>query len=343
MGGDAATLDRIKTHYDTLQVARDASPEVITAAYRALSRVHHPDRNVGKDDADTMALLNASYAVLSDPQRRRVHDQWIEAQEEWKVAADDTAGWEDGSWEGTSAGWVREARPRARSPLRRFAPAFALLVFVGAGAVFLATQPEARPSGLPPYDRSGEKAAAVANASAAVKAAGPIAAPAAAAAGVRPLALDLLGTAKEEDARSSAFVKPVAARAPNGAPWPNQAAYVPGYTQGRTDGLSNVLINNRGNESPMFLKLVAIDEQRTMPVRHVFVPPRSSFQIEKVRPGRYDVRYQNLGTGSLARSEPFELSEVERPAGREYSNVTLTLYEAPGSAVDTYRLSEKEF
>ena len=34
-----------KTHYDILKVSRDAPIEVIRAAYRVLSLMHHPDRH----------------------------------------------------------------------------------------------------------------------------------------------------------------------------------------------------------------------------------------------------------------------------------------------------------
>lgn len=72
------------THYDNLQVARNASPEVIKAAYRSLSQKHHPDRHPPerREDCDrVMRILNAAYETLSDPQRRREHDRWIAAQE----------------------------------------------------------------------------------------------------------------------------------------------------------------------------------------------------------------------------------------------------------------------
>ena len=72
----------IRTHYDVLQVARTASPDVIAAAYRSLSRHYHPDRNPGDQSAEArMAELNAAYAVLGDEQKRREHDRWIAGQE----------------------------------------------------------------------------------------------------------------------------------------------------------------------------------------------------------------------------------------------------------------------
>jgi hypothetical protein len=68
----------LHTHYDTLKVARDAPPEVVRAAYRALTLKYHPDRHASNADAtQAMALLNSAYDVLSDPQKRREYDEWI--------------------------------------------------------------------------------------------------------------------------------------------------------------------------------------------------------------------------------------------------------------------------
>lgn len=70
------------THYDTLQVAENASEEVIKGAYRSLSQKLHPDRNPQRtEEAEhDMRVLNKAYAVLSDPMRRREYDKWLAGQ-----------------------------------------------------------------------------------------------------------------------------------------------------------------------------------------------------------------------------------------------------------------------
>src|SRR5262249_200582 len=69
---------RVHTHYDNLKVTRDAPIEVIRAAYKSLASKHHPDLHAGDDSAGRiMRIINASYAVLCDPNRRREHDRWI--------------------------------------------------------------------------------------------------------------------------------------------------------------------------------------------------------------------------------------------------------------------------
>jgi len=64
-------------HYRTLQVTRDAEPEVIERAYRALSLKYHPDRvpASNRDDATRrMQSINEAYAVLRDRERRAAYD-----------------------------------------------------------------------------------------------------------------------------------------------------------------------------------------------------------------------------------------------------------------------------
>lgn len=71
-------MPRVHTHYDNLKVARNAPPEVIRAAYKTLSQKYHPDRNGNSPDAiRVIQIINSAYAVLSDPDKRREHDEWI--------------------------------------------------------------------------------------------------------------------------------------------------------------------------------------------------------------------------------------------------------------------------
>lgn len=75
-------MKRFRTHYDNLQVAENASPEVIKGAYKYLSQKWHPDRNpTNKEEAERITkIINQAYQVLSDPALRREHDAWIAGQ-----------------------------------------------------------------------------------------------------------------------------------------------------------------------------------------------------------------------------------------------------------------------
>jgi DnaJ-class molecular chaperone len=63
-------------------VSRNASLEVIRAAYRTLSQKYHPDKNPDARDASViMTNINESYEVLSNREKRKKYDEWIVQQE----------------------------------------------------------------------------------------------------------------------------------------------------------------------------------------------------------------------------------------------------------------------
>jgi curved DNA-binding protein CbpA len=61
--------------YKVLQVDREASPEVIEAAYRRLAKMYHPDVASGREATLRMAEINAAHDALKDPASRRAIDQ----------------------------------------------------------------------------------------------------------------------------------------------------------------------------------------------------------------------------------------------------------------------------
>jgi len=62
------------THYDVLGVSPSASPDDVKRAYHRKAREHHPDVGSGATTA-AMADINAAWAVLGDPVRRRAYDR----------------------------------------------------------------------------------------------------------------------------------------------------------------------------------------------------------------------------------------------------------------------------
>lgn len=82
----------LASHYDTLQVARNAGPEVIRGAYRYLTQKWHPDKNTDRPEEaeQKIRIINEAYRVLSDPVLRREHDLWIDRRRSERRAAQQT-------------------------------------------------------------------------------------------------------------------------------------------------------------------------------------------------------------------------------------------------------------
>lgn len=67
---------KFQDYYETLGVARAASPEEIKKAFRKLARQHHPDVAKDKKSAEEkFKELNEANEVLSDPEKRRKYDE----------------------------------------------------------------------------------------------------------------------------------------------------------------------------------------------------------------------------------------------------------------------------
>jgi curved DNA-binding protein len=66
-----------KDYYDVLGVSRGASDADIKAAYRKAAKQYHPDKNPGDDKAaGRFKEIGEAYAVLSDPEKRKIYDQF---------------------------------------------------------------------------------------------------------------------------------------------------------------------------------------------------------------------------------------------------------------------------
>jgi hypothetical protein len=307
-------MPKVHSHYENLKVSRDAPQKAIRAAYRSLSQKNHPDRNPGKEDAASiMAMLNVAYETLSDPRRRKEHDEWIERAEHGERAERDSP--QRPKWSSVYPSGPTRQGPafafqggperavrldsfdvRARRHLARYGAAYVVAVLAGAVALVIAI-------------RSGEWNAR-----------------------------EVLAT---EAPRAAPYARPPAA--PNGKPWPSHSGYVEGYPVANDEGLSELVIDNTQNEVDMFGKLVALDGSRSVVVRTFVVTAHASFTLRKLSTGSYDLRYRNLGSGNLQRSQLFEMEDVKTPHGMQHSTVRLPLYKAQNGNMQTFALSESEF
>jgi len=63
-----------ESYYEVLNVGRDASHEEITASYRKLAKILHPDVSGSPEAEELFKVVNEAYQVLKDPKKREVYD-----------------------------------------------------------------------------------------------------------------------------------------------------------------------------------------------------------------------------------------------------------------------------
>jgi molecular chaperone DnaJ len=81
-----------RDYYEILEVKKSATHEELKKAYREMALRHHPDRvpaEKKKEAEDAFKEISEAYAVLSDPQKRALYDQYGHAGIDQKFARED--------------------------------------------------------------------------------------------------------------------------------------------------------------------------------------------------------------------------------------------------------------
>lgn len=72
-------MKKFLDYYSILQVHHSAELDVISSAYKKLSKKYHPDLNNAQEAIDRMKIINIAYDTLSNPEKReRYHKKWLE-------------------------------------------------------------------------------------------------------------------------------------------------------------------------------------------------------------------------------------------------------------------------
>jgi hypothetical protein len=307
-----SNMGKIHSHYDNLKVSRDAPEAVIRAAYRTLSQQYHPDLAKSPDAARIMAIINVSYAILSDPVKRTEHDNWLAMHEIARTAHQDSS-------RENCAEKPKHTPPPLRQPNQLWARTRKILhtlpfqawLVIGVLAYLTLADKSDKPTQTKPYV---------------------------------PVTIQAIqrGAVTSQSTLPFSYEKPLLA--PTGEPWPRSAGYLKSYNIGRSGGLSTVTVDNTNNQYDVYVKLVYTDEALDKAVRHVYLPKGQSFTMRDVAQGEYEIRYKNLDTGGTFKADyPFRLKEVENSEGIQYSNIRMTLYTVQNGNMRTRSIPEDQF
>jgi len=131
--------------------------------------------------------------------------------------------------------------------------------------------------------------------------------------------------------------------APNGLPWPLTSGYLT-LQAVDTDDLSSLTVDNRQNTSDMLVKLFDRKSERAFAVRVFFLRAQEQFTLANLPAGAYDIRYQNLDSGIILKSQPFNLEQIQQPDGSlQYSVTSLTLFVVSNGNTRSEIIGPEEF
>lgn len=338
-GGMARIVKKkVHTHYDNLKTARNAPDEVIRAAYKALSQKYHPDKNPRPDAARIMAILNASYAVLSDEVQRRRHDEWIAEQENARPTP---------LLPRQPPPYEPEDVPFQQDALRVSATAYSQVGVVDKGPFWRDWR----------FDTPHQLALLLAGVLAltvvmfSVLHDNPVA----------PLPSLMIapesGTHRHEAARASAMKKQSSetlapfktvivapgkirfGTGPDGRPWPTgPRMYRDGGLQ--RNGLSTLIIDNSHNAHPVYVK-VGVDARPGE--SELYIPRHRLYSLENLSPGTYRIRYRDLQSGMAAQSGALQLGDVIGDTGGPPGVIAVALRAMPAELRDFHQIPESQF
>jgi len=302
----------LRNYYEVLNVSETASDEVIRAAFKVLSLRHHPDRNNNSaESVKAMQLLNDAHATLTDSKRRSDYDaklRYLRAQ----VPADSGVSSRQTETPKSPSNQQSARREWWRTLMLilfwdiRITLFAVIMIFGAIGSLFDKRRP------VVPYTSS----------------------PA-------PLTSSSSYTSPPLSSQRPPYSRP--SLTPFAEPWPSRASYLKGPASLAVGGLSSVTIDNSKNTSDVYLKLVWLSESQAYPVRQCYIPAGSSFIITDVRPGSYDVRYQDLNYGGFSKTESFVLHETPTASGTSYSTLSLTLYKVAHGNMHTEAIDASQF
>ena len=374
-------MNSLHTHYDTLMVSRNASPEVIRAAFRSLSQKYHPDKNNHPDANRIMQQFNESYKILSDPIERSKYDKLLN---EYARSSNDKNKYDHARTsnhsdrknkvvvinipDSVSFSRLKDYLSHFSSKIKPLLIKAFKIIFYIAVLIFLINIFFSYIDGSSEYNAAEDLSDAqreVADAmqelneaseeyedyeeysypsdTAEYAAAQAVAAAERDIAAAQTIEQGMTDISVDEDYMSTNDMSSYKNYAPNGEPYPVSAGYVAGYPRLNNNGASILTIDNSRNTEAVFGKLYYLDGSKLEAVRYFYIPGGGGLNLRDISPGNYDVRYKGLQNGSISKSETILMEEYEDYDSLRFSEITMTLYKVSNGNMQTYSISESEF
>lgn len=118
--------------------------------------------------------------------------------------------------------------------------------------------------------------------------------------------------------------------------------YLPGAPRLASDGLSTFSVDNRSGEQDAVVRLYPNGEKPA--VRSFHIKHGQKFTADSMSPGSYVMRYRFIGSNDTFEADKrFILTESETEGGRQFSNVTVTLFRQRDGNLSTRKVAPDEF
>ena len=113
-------MEAKRDYYEVLGVDRNADQNAIKKAYRKLAKKYHPDTNAGNPQAEQkFKEVTEAYTVLSDPEKKKLYDQFGHAAFDGTGAGAGAGGYTGGAYSGAGESGGNPAFRQVRAALAR--------------------------------------------------------------------------------------------------------------------------------------------------------------------------------------------------------------------------------
>lgn len=268
----------MQSHYETLMISTNASPEIIDSAYKALEKKYTGQLNNVEDQAEADQLnelldnIKTAYTILANPESRKDHDEALKGIQ------------------------VRPASDQSRThnsfgtswPRKYWYLILGTFIFSSTYYALNMAENYSNTRHIKAEGQSlltGDTTHQVKN---------PFEAP----------------TASSTRSATDPSIQARTDLTPLGYPWPEFPSYLRGYPVIGQQSPLTLTFNNMNNNAAIFAKLVMHDRHKLLQVRAVYIPARQIFKMDNIGRGIYDIRWQNLASGKTFRIEPFSMFEA---------------------------------